>query len=344
MRKRQRSIITGVMAAAAVLLLTGTLSAQAPAQAKSKTVTKTVTYGQLTNKQPHRLAAIREAARQSILQTTKAKSSKVAAVYQVKLPTHMNKTAKLTKDGLRMPLLTNSFKLKHVTVPYSELKGKVLNRYLPKADKTSKVKTNKMVALTFDDGPDPTLTPRLLKTLKKNKVHATFFEVGQSVSRYPKITRAVLAGGNELGNHSWNHPDFNSIGTSNTASQVMRTNRAIYQATGTLPQYVRPPYGNITAAEGRKIQQPIIRWSVDSRDWSYLNTQKDINEVMKDTRGGDIVLMHDIHKQSVAAVPTIIKRLKAKGYKLVTVSQLLNYQALPGLQYFGAHDFRTAGK
>ncbi len=339
MRTYQRGLVTGILAAATVLLLgAGPLSAQA------KTTNKTVTYGQLTNKNQYRLGAIREAARQSILQTTKAKSSKVAAVYQVALPTHMTKKATLTKNGLRMPLLKNSFKLTHVTVPYRDLKGKILNRYLPKANRTSKVKTSKMVALTFDDGPDPTLTPRLLKTLKNNHVHATFFEVGQSVTRYPKITRAVLAGGNELGNHSWNHPNFDSIGTANTFSQITRTNRAIYNATGTLPQYVRPPYGNITAAEGRKVQQPIIRWSVDSRDWAYLNTQKDINEVMKDTRGGDIILMHDIHKQSVAAVPTIIKRLKAKGYKLVTVSQLLNYQALPGRQYFGANDSRIAGK
>lgn len=313
-----------------------------PAQAKS--TNKTVTFGQLTNKNTHRLAAIRQAARQQILKQTKAKSSKVTAVYKVKLPTHMTKKATLTPKGLRMNLLANSFKVKQITIPYTQLKGKVLNRYLPKANRTKSVKTTKMVALTFDDGPDKTLTPRLLKTLKKYKVHATFFETGQNVSRYPKISRAVVAGGNEIGNHSWNHPNFNSIGTAKTVNQVTRTNRAIYQATGILPQYVRPPYGNITAAEGRAIEQPIVRWSVDSRDWAYLNKNKDINEVMKDTRGGDIILMHDIHSQSVAAAPTIIKRLKAKGYKLVTVSQLLNYQALPGLQYFGAHDYRTAGK
>lgn len=329
---------------AALALGWGSAPVVAPAKAKPTTTIKMVTYGQLTKHNTHRLAAVREAARQAILQTTKAKSSRVPAVYQVKLPTHMAKKAGLAKQGLRMPLLKNSFKLTHVTVPYSALTGKIVNQYLPKANRTQKVNTKKMVALTFDDGPDKTLTPRLLKTLKKAHVHATFFEVGQSVKRYPKIARAVLTNGNELANHSWNHPNFGSIGTKKTAQQVMRTNQAIYQATKTLPQYVRPPYGSITAAEGRKIQQPIIRWSVDSRDWAYLNAQKDIKEVMKDTRGGDIILMHDVHKQSVAAVPTIIKRLKAKGYKLVTVSELLNNQALPGLQYFGAHDSRIVGK
>ncbi|MFC6260975.1 polysaccharide deacetylase family protein [Levilactobacillus fujinensis] len=337
--KNKRLFLASLALILSVLLIGGTT-----AQAKSKTVTKTVTFGQLTNKNTQRLAAIRQAAREQILKQTKSKGGQVTAVYKVKLPKNMAKKATLTATGLQMNLLANSFKVKQITIPYTQLKGKVLNRYLPKANRTTTVKTNKMVALTFDDGPDPTLTPRLLKTLKTYKVHATFFEVGQSVSRYPKISRAVLAGGNELGNHSWNHPNFSAIGTAQTVSQITRTNRAIFQATGTLPQYVRPPYGNITAAEGRAIEQPIIRWSVDSRDWSYLNTAKDINEVMKDTRGGDIVLMHDIHAQSVAAVPTIIKRLKAKGYKLVTVSQLLNYQALPGLQYFGAKDYRTAGK
>lgn len=323
------------------------MSAQAPIQARSKRAilsAKVVTYGQLTHKNAHRLAAVREAARQEILQTTKAKSSKVTTVYQMKLPTHMNKTAFLTKKGLQMPLLKNKFNLTDVTIPYEQLQGKILNRYIPKAKRAQKIKAKKLVALTFDDGPDPTLTPRLLKTLKKYHVHATFFEVGQSVTRYPQITRDVLAGGNELGNHSWNHPDFSSVGTKKTFSQIIRTNQAIYKATGMLPKYVRPPYGSVTAAEGRKIPQPIIRWSVDSRDWSYLNTKKDIQEVMKDTRSGDIILMHDVHKQSVAAAPTIIKKLKAKGYKLVTVSQLLNNQALPGLQYFGAHDERVVGK
>lgn len=338
MRQRKWYDIGLLVAVVALVLGMGAL----PAQAKS--TNKTVTFGQLTNKNAHRLAAIRQAARQQILKQTHAKGSRVNAVYKVKLPTHMTKKATLTPKGLRMNLLANTFKVKQITIPYTQLKGKVGNRYLPKANRTSAVKTTKMVALTFDDGPDKMLTPRLLKTLKKYKVHATFFETGQNVSRYPKISRAVVAGGNEIGNHSWNHPNFNSIGTAKTVSQVTRTNRAIYQATGILPQYVRPPYGNITAAEGRAIEQPVIRWSVDSRDWAYLNKNKDINEVMKDTRGGDIVLMHDIHAQSVAAVPTIIKRLKAKGYKLVTVSQLLNSQALPGLQYFGAHDYRTVGK
>jgi len=336
---KQMHFWTGVVTAVAALtLMSGTLPAQA------KATKQVVTFGQLTKHNTHRLAAIRQAARQQILTQTKAKSSKVAAVYRVKLPHNMAKKATLTKAGVQMNLLPNSFKVKRITIPYAQLKGKVLNRYLPKADRTTTPKKGKVVALTFDDGPDPILTPRLLKILKKNHVNATFFEVGQSVSRYPKITKAVLAAGNELGNHSWNHPDFNAVGTAKTVSQITRTNRAIYQATGQLPQLVRPPYGNITAAEGRAIEQPIIRWSVDSRDWSYLNKNKDIQSVLGATRNGSIVLMHDIHAPSVAAVPTIIHRLKAKGYRFVTVSQLLNDQALPGLQYFGRGDYRTAGK
>lgn len=329
--------MTGLLAGIAAIGLMG-IPITGAAQAN-----KVVTFGQLTNHNTHRLAAVRQAARQQILQQTHAKSARVTSVYAVKLPHNMAKKATLTKTGLKMNLLTNKFKLKKITIPYAQLSGKIVNKYLPKAQRPVRPK-GKLVALTFDDGPDPKLTPKLLKILKRNKVHATFFEVGQSVSRYPKISRAVLAGGHELGNHSWNHPDFNRIGTAKTVSQINRTNRAIYAATGQLPQYVRPPYGNITAAEGRAVEQPIIRWSVDSRDWAYLNKTRDINSVMRATRSGSIVLMHDIHAPSVAAVPTIIHRLKAKGYKLVTVSQLLNQQALPGLQYFGEHDYRTAGK
>jgi len=310
------------------------------AEAKSTTVT----FGQLTNQNPHRLAAIREAARQVILTQTHAKSRRVPAVYQVKLPTHMTKKATLTSQGLRMNLLPNQFKVKQIVIPYQQLTGKIINRYLPKKQRTTGLKYKKSVALTFDDGPDPTLTPRLLKTLKKQHVSATFFEVGQSVKRYPKISKAVVKAGHEIGNHSWNHPNFNQIGAAASAKQVIKTDQAIYAATGQLPLAVRPPYGNITAAAGRKIQHPIVRWSVDSRDWAYLNKTKDINEVLRTTRPGSIILMHDIHAASVAAVPTIIKRLKAKGYHFVTVSQLLNQQALPGLQYFAAHNYRAVGK
>lgn len=335
-----RQFFIGTVAVALGLAIGGLMHTTAQAKA----TTRVVTFGQLTHQNPHRLAAIRQAARQEILTSTHAKSSRVAAVYRVKLPHHMTKKATLTKTGMKMNLLPNQFKVKHITIPYRQLRGKILNRYLPKADRVQALKAKKVIALTFDDGPDPTLTPKLLKILKKNKVHATFFEVGQSVQRYPKITRAVLAGGNELGNHSWNHPDFNTIGTAKTVQQVNRTNQAIYHATGQLPEYVRPPYGNITAAEGRAIEQPVIRWSVDSRDWAYLNKTKDINSVVHATRSGAIILMHDIHAPSVAAVPSIIHRLKAKGYRFVTVGQLLNHQALPGLQYFGRNDDRTVGE
>lgn len=335
---KRRIVWTSVLTVMAAL---GLLGGGQSAQAKT-TANRVVTFGQLTNRNPKRLAGIRQAARQQILTQTHAKSRRVPAVYQVKLPHHMTKKATLTPQGLQMNLLANSFKVKHITIPYQQLTGKVLNRYLPKANRTPTTK-GKLVALTFDDGPDAKLTPKLLKILKRNHVHATFFEVGNSVSRYPQISRAVLKGGNELGNHSWNHPDFNRIGTAKTVKQVIRTNQALYRATGQLPEYVRPPYGNITAAEGRAIEQPIIRWPVDSRDWAYLNTQKDIKSVLGATRNGSIILMHDIHAPSVAAVPTIIHRLKAKGYHLVTVSQLLNQRALPDLQYFGRGDYRVVG-
>lgn len=322
----------------------GTLSAKQVAVQEVKRSEKLVTLGDLTANQNHRLAAIRQAARQQILTQTKAKRSQVAEVYRMALPTKFTVQAGLTKQGVRLNLAANTFGLSEIVIPYQQLKGKILNHYLPKAQRTTKQNQSKVIALTFDDGPDSKLTPKLLKILKRNNVHATFFEVGQSVTKYPQISRAVLRAGNELGNHSWNHPDFATIGTKKTVSQINRTNAAIYQATGQLPEYVRPPYGAITKAEGVAIEQPIIRWSIDSKDWSYLNKAKDIKAVVGAARSGGIILMHDVHAQSVAAVPSIIRQLKAKGYRFVTVSQLLNNQTLPGLQYFERGDSRTAGK
>jgi len=326
------------------LSVDGTLPAEKIAIVKAQNSGKLVTLGELTGQNTYRLAAIRQAARQQLLTQTKASPARVAAVYRVALPTKQSNQVFLTKHGVKLTLGQNAFNVPQVTIPYRDLTGKISNHYLPQTQRTTAPQAGKVIALTFDDGPDPKLTPHLLKILKKAHVHATFFEVGQSVQRYPQITRDVVAGGHELGNHSWNHPDFGVVGTKKTVQQVNRTNAAIYAATGQLPEYVRPPYGDINRAEGQAVEQPIIRWSVDSKDWAYLNKDRDISSVVGAAQNGGIILMHDVHAPSVAAVPAIIHRLKAKGYRFVTVSQLLNHQTLPGRQYFERGDSRVVGK
>ncbi|GAK47473.1 polysaccharide deacetylase [Secundilactobacillus oryzae JCM 18671] len=198
----------------------------------------------------------------------------------------------------------------------------------------------KYVSLTFDDGPSPSLTPKLLKILKKYNVPATFFEVGYMVKASPATSRLVLKYGHTIGNHSWNHPDLANMSLSAAKSQISRTDKAIYKATGVKPKYIRPPYGAITHTEIKAFNRPIIQWNVDSLDWSYLNAAKTANHVVATTHGRSIILMHDIHKTSIQAVPSIINRLRAKGYVFVPLDKQFNNNLKPGYQYFGYGDYR----
>ncbi|MFG2003269.1 polysaccharide deacetylase family protein [Spirillospora sp. NPDC048911] len=193
----------------------------------------------------------------------------------------------------------------------------------------------KCVALTFDDGPMPSTT-KLLKTLAQKKVRATFFLIGQNVKKKPQIARAELAGGHELGNHSYTHTDLSRASASRVKSELSKTQSAIKKATGVTPKLMRPPYGatdSTVASVTRKMKLAQIIWAVDPNDWRDRNSKTVERRVVSATRPGYIVLMHDIHPTTVAAVPNIIKRLAAKGYVFVTVSELFGKPLTPGKKY-----------
>lgn len=201
--------------------------------------------------------------------------------------------------------------------------------YDPTVKVKSEVNPNKpMVALTFDDGPGA-YTNRLLNCLQKNGGKATFFMVGQSVSRYKNVVKRMASMGCELGNHSYSHPAFTSLSVSSMKSQVSKTNQKIQAASGQLPTVFRLPYGdgwnNKTVLN--TLGLPSIYWSVDTRDWANTgNSQHTVNAVLNNVKSGDIVLMHDIHLSTVQACEKIIPALKKRGYQLVTVSQLAKYK------------------
>lgn len=319
-----------------------TFSSAAATPKKSAKITKHLTYGDLTNHNLNRLGTIRQLTRSTLAETHKLSGKQVQRLVYLPLPKRLTaKNFTLNQRYLTIHLTKNEYGVKNVPIPLNKLTGIILNRYLPaKYDFTKPKTAKKVVALTFDDGPDPTLTPKLLKTLKKYHVPATFFEVGSSVIKYPSISRLVLKYGNQIGNHSWNHPQLTSLNNSKALRQISLTDAAIYKATGTIPYYIRPPYGDVNSRIGNLYDRPIIRWSVDSRDWSYLNTAKTVSHVLSTTTNGSIILMHDIHATSVAAVPQIIRSLKKRGYTFVTLAQLNQKPLLANLQYFGRNDFR----
>lgn len=184
-------------------------------------------------------------------------------------------------------------------------------------------KKDKVVALTFDDGPKPSTTSEILDTLAKYNAHATFFLLGKHVEQFPATTRIIYRSGNEIGSHSFGHMDFKTLTTDEMLEELDMANQAIYETVGERPIIIRPPYGNVTEKMAGEIGRPCILWSVDSEDWKYKNANIDYNNVMENIRDGDIVLLHDIYKPTVVATERIVRELTDRGYKLVTVTQMI---------------------
>ncbi len=183
------------------------------------------------------------------------------------------------------------------------------------------------VALTFDDGPSAKLTPKLLDMLKQRGIKATFFLVGQNAAEYPDIVKREVAEGHEVGNHSWSHPQLTKLSADGVAAQIEKTNAAIRTAIGHDPGVMRPPYGATNAKLDHRLNDQyglkVILWDVDPLDWKYRNSARVEREILSQTKPGSIILVHDIHATSVAAMPDTLDALIAKGYKFVTVSELI---------------------
>ncbi|MGW2520938.1 polysaccharide deacetylase family protein [Streptomyces sp. NPDC001617] len=178
------------------------------------------------------------------------------------------------------------------------------------------------IALTFDDGPAAPETATLLTYLEQYNARATFFTVGQNVVAHPDLVRAEARAGDEVGNHSWNHPDLTKLSAEQVAYQLNRTSAAIKAATGKAPTLFRPPYGAVNSTvRGATTLSPVL-WTLDTEDWKYPDAAKVALSVIGKVQRNDVVLMHDIHPTSVAAVPEILRTLSARGYHFVTVSHL----------------------
>ena len=187
------------------------------------------------------------------------------------------------------------------------------------------------IAMTFDDGPSATLTPKLLDLLAAHHIKATFFVIGENVAEHPEIVTRAAREGHEIANHSWSHPNFGKMSDESVRRQLQQTDDAIRNATGKRPTLLRPPYGSITAREKRWIHDEfgydIILWDVDPYDWKRPGSAVVRNRILKETRPGSIVLSHDIHPGTIEAMPSTFDELEAKGFKFVTVSELIRLAA-----------------
>lgn len=183
------------------------------------------------------------------------------------------------------------------------------------------------IAMTFDDGPKPGQTDRLLDMLKARNIKATFFVIGQNAAAYPELIRRILAEGHEIGNHTWSHLALNKLSPSGVAAQINQTDAALAQAGAPRPTLMRPPYGATNATLNRRLNQEfghtVIMWDVDPLDWKVRNSAHVTSEILKNTKPGSIVLSHDIHPTTIDAMPATLDALQQKGFKFVTVSELI---------------------
>ncbi|VTS25188.1 polysaccharide deacetylase family protein [Streptococcus dysgalactiae] len=182
----------------------------------------------------------------------------------------------------------------------------------------------KLVALTFDDGPDPRTTPQVLDILAKYQAKGTFFMMGSKVAGNEALVKRVSEAGHEIGNHSWDHPNLTKLTVDQIQYQVNATNQAISKACGKKPLYLRPPYGATNDTVQRASGLAQMLWTVDTRDWENHSTAGIMANIKKQLQPGGVVLMHDIHQTTVNALPTVMEYLKAEGYQCVTVSDLYN--------------------
>ena len=187
------------------------------------------------------------------------------------------------------------------------------------------------VAMTFDDGPHPQNTPRLLDILRDRNIKATFYVIGRNVDLYPAIARRIVAEGHEIGNHTYTHPNMTKLSNDGVRSELMKTRDAVVRATGVQPRTLRPPYGALLQAQREWIRSefnyPTIMWAVDPRDWQRPGPSVVASRIIAGTTPGAIVLAHDLHAPTVDAMPATLDGLSKKGYKFVTVSQLLSMKS-----------------
>ncbi|WP_429951545.1 polysaccharide deacetylase family protein [Enterococcus sp. AZ101] len=248
-------------------------------------------------------------------------------------------------DKISLTLAENSSGKTEITLPYKEIAGYVDPQFIDTASIKGVVPepldpNKKYISLTFDDGPNPDTTPRLLDILKEKGVTATFFMLGQNVVKHEALVKRVAEEGHEVASHSYSHPQLTSVDAQRVTEEVQNTDKAIYHAIGKLPTDFRPPYGAVNKEVATIIGKPIIQWSVDSQDWQSHNAEAIIKRIDETAYNDTIILMHDIHPETVDAVSTVIDHLRNDGYEILPSKELLGKKAKPLHMYYGSKDER----
>jgi peptidoglycan/xylan/chitin deacetylase (PgdA/CDA1 family) len=199
--------------------------------------------------------------------------------------------------------------------------------------------SEKVVALTFDDGPSPEWTPKILDELKKAGVKATFFMIGKYVEKYPQIARRVAEEGHDIGNHSYDHKVLIYYRMKTLEWEINEAEKVIKDVTGVETHYFRPPKAWLTYKEKEKIKEmgyEVVLWTLNSKDWVTFDDKYIVKFLVHNVKPGDIILFHDgggvfsteggNRRETVKTIPQLVEKLRAKGYRFVTITELLRMQ------------------
>lgn len=188
-------------------------------------------------------------------------------------------------------------------------------------------KSKKMIALTFDDGPNYN-TSKVIDVLNKYDIKATFFVLGSRAINNKDILKKMADSGMEIGNHTYNHLLLTKYDENKIRSEIEDTSEVIYSATKKKPKLLRPSYGSVNNKIKKVANMPIIIWDIDTLDWKYHNSKRITSRVVNKVRDGDIILMHDIYNASLNALSNIIPILQDNGYEFVTIDELFYYKGI----------------
>ena len=187
----------------------------------------------------------------------------------------------------------------------------------------ARIPEEKLIAITFDDGPRRETTERLLDGLEERDARATFFLIGRQIEGNEDLVERMQAEGHQVGSHTWSHTRLTGVSANTLRQEVGRTEEALEDLLGPGSYWLRPPYGAVDAADRDLIQTPMIKWSIDPRDWEKLDTAQVTAAVLKAAAPNQIILLHDIYPTSVDAALAVVDALQGEGYRFVTVAELL---------------------
>lgn len=243
------------------------------------------------------------------------------------------------KDGLEIMFLPYqiapwSYGEVKITIPYDKLNDLLKEEFrgdteiskdenlIPEIRDISKFKNKKLVAFTFDDGPNTLTTKILLDNLDKYDARVTFFVLGSRIDSHSDILKRAFLQGNQIGSHTYSHKNLLLINRDSVLREINYTNEKIKEVIGEYPKLIRPPYGN-TSIEIKSLSNlSTILWNVDTLDWKYRDKNKVCEEILKSARDGSIILLHDLYQSSVEGALMAMEKLQKEGYAFVTISEM----------------------